>query len=309
MTTAVIFPGQGSQYIGMLKTCKDAIEINETFSLASDILGYDLWQLVQQGPEDKLNQTQYTQVAILTTSVALWQLWRRENNNKISYLAGHSLGEYTALVCSGSLKFSLAVKLVAKRAKLMQEAVTLGSGAMAAVIGLDAETLQKICNAESSNTELATIANINSLQQIVLAGTKDAVIRATLKAKDQGAKRVVMLPVSVPSHCALMQPAAAELADFIADIEFLQPKIPVIHNCDAKSHLDVATIKQNLIKQLDHPVKWLQSMQHLVSAGVTDVVECGPGKVLIGLAKRINPGFNLLALDEEQQLENLLISS
>jgi [acyl-carrier-protein] S-malonyltransferase len=262
--------------------------INETFAEASQALGIDLWEISQQGPEDLLNQTIHTQPILLTAGVALWRAWVANNGALPAHLAGHSLGEYTALVCANALGLQDGVKLVALRGKLMQEAVPLGTGAMAAVIGLDDNILQEIC-VQSAMGEVVSPVNFNAIGQTVIAGNSSAVERASISAKGKGAKRVIPLPVSVPSHCDLMRPAAQRLSEYLTQVKILSPKIAVLHNVDVVSCQHPDDIRERLVQQLYKPVRWVETIQALSRDGVQTIVECGPGKVLAGLIKRIEP--------------------
>ena len=300
-TTAFVFPGQGSQKLGMLSDVAAAYpEILHTFAEASDALGYDLWQL-SQSDETRLNQTEYTQPAILTGSVALWRLVERSVNP--AFMAGHSLGEYTALVCAKALDFKDAVKLVALRGRLMQNAVPAGTGAMAAVLGLDDAAVIEAC-AKAAEGEVVSAVNFNSPGQVVIAGSKAAVLRAMEVLKAAGAKRVLPLPVSVPSHCALMQGAAEELNEYLKTVKMSKPSLPIIHNVDVQIHSDPNAIKVALVKQLYNPVRWVETVQYLVGQGCSHIVECGPGKVLAGLNKRIAETAECLAIGDAASLES-----
>ncbi|GHG66735.1 malonyl CoA-acyl carrier protein transacylase [Alishewanella longhuensis] len=285
---AIVFPGQGSQSVGMLSELYQQYPIVQaTFSEASAALGYDLWALVANGPEADLNETHRTQPALLTASVAVWRLWQQQNGAVPAYFAGHSLGEYSALVCAGVLTLADAVKLVEKRGQYMQQAVPAGVGAMSAIIGLDDAAIAKAC-AEAAQGEVVAPVNYNSPGQVVIAGHKAAVERAGEACKAAGAKRALPLPVSVPSHCALMLPAAEQLAVDLAALQFNAPAIPVINNVDVQSAADAAAIKDALIRQLYSPVRWTETIEFLAAQGVTEVLELGAGKVLSGLIKRIN---------------------
>lgn len=290
---AVVFPGQGSQSVGMLAdvAAEHAI-IKETFAQASAVLGYDLWDLAVNGPEDKLNQTEFTQPALMAADVAMWRLWCDREQQRPAVLAGHSLGEFVAFVCAGSLEFADAVSLVAQRGRFMQQAVPAGVGAMAAIIGLDDDAVANVC-AEAAAGEVVTPANFNSLGQVVIAGDHAAVERAIALAKPAGAKIAKLIPVSVPSHCPLMQPAAEQLAAALAKIEIKAPQIPVIQNVDATAHADPDEIRDNLVRQLVAPVRWVATIQAMQQQGVTEIIECGPGKVLQGLIKRIDRSLSL----------------
>ncbi len=294
---AFVFPGQGSQAVGMLADLGAAESIVlDTFAEASAALGYDLWALTQQGPAEVLNQTDKTQPAILTASIALWRLWQARSAALPAYVAGHSLGEYSALVAAESLALADAVRLVERRGQLMQEAVPAGTGGMAAVLGLDDADVQAAC-AEAAQGEVVSAVNFNAPGQVVIAGTAAAVERAIVACKARGAKRAMALPVSVPSHCALMQPAAEQFAQSLAAIKWQQPKIALVQNVSAEVVTDLAVLEQNLLAQLYSPVRWVESMVCLAAQDVTDVVECGPGKVLSGLNKRCIKGVNTYNLD------------
>ncbi|MBF8781295.1 ACP S-malonyltransferase [Pseudomonas fulva] len=287
---AFVFPGQGSQSLGMLAELGAQHPlIIETFQEASEALGYDLWQLVQQGPEDQLNQTDKTQPAILAASIALWRLWLAEGGARPAFVAGHSLGEYSALVAAGSLTLKEAVKLVERRGRLMQEAVPAGHGAMAAILGLEDADVLAIC-AEAAEDEVVSAVNFNSPGQVVIAGNKAAVDRAIELCKAKGAKRALPLSVSVPSHCALMKPAAERFAEAVGAIAWQAPRIPVVQNVTAAVAADLAGLKQDLLAQLHQPVRWVECVQALAAKGAVNLVECGPGKVLAGLNKRCADG-------------------
>ncbi len=294
---AFVFPGQGSQSLAMLAElgAQHAL-IGETFAEASAALGYDLWALTQQGPEEQLNQTDKTQPAILTASVALWRLWLAEGGARPAYVAGHSLGEYSALVAAGSLPFAEAVKLVELRGQLMQQAVPAGQGGMAAILGLDDADVMAAC-AEAAQGEVVSAVNFNAPGQVVIAGGAAAVARAIEACKARGAKRALPLPVSVPSHCDLMRPAAERFAEAVAAINWQAPQIPLVQNVSAAVVADLEALTGNLLAQLYSPVRWVESMVCLAENGVTDLVECGPGKVLSGLNKRCVKGINTHNLD------------
>lgn len=294
---AFVFPGQGSQSLGMLAELGAQYPlILDTFKEASDALGYDLWALTQQGPEEQLNQTDKTQPAILTASIALWRLWLAEGGARPAFVAGHSLGEYSALVAAGSLTLGEAVKLVERRGQLMQEAVPAGQGGIAAILGLDDAVVIEAC-AEAAQGEVVSAVNFNSPGQVVIAGAKAAVERAIEGCKARGAKRALPLPVSVPSHCALMRPAAEKFAASIEAIDWQTPSIPLVQNVSASVATDVATLKSDLLKQLYMPVRWVESVAFLASQGAVNLVECGPGKVLAGLNKRCAEGVSTTNLD------------
>lgn len=306
MSFAAVFPGQGSQSIGMLASfLPDYHEIKQVFTEASDVLDYDLWELIQTGPDERLNATERTQPALLAAGVALWRLWQVSNGPKPACMAGHSLGEYTALVCSGAMDFKAAVKLVAFRGQVMQQAAPPGVGAMAAILGLDDDAVRLACT-EAAQGQVVEAVNFNSPGQVVIAGEKPAVERAMASCSAKGAKRAVLLPVSVPSHCALMRPAADKLADRLADLLLKPPQIPVIHNVDVAAHADVAAIRQALKEQLYSPVRWAETVQLLASRGITKLVEFGPGRVLSGLTKRINKSVEAYPIYDPQTLQAAL---
>ncbi|MDV6326992.1 ACP S-malonyltransferase [Idiomarina sp. Sol25] len=303
--TALLFPGQGSQSVGMLSDLSnDCALVKETFAEASSVLGYDLWQLVQQGPEQQLNETQRTQPALLTASVALYRVAKEKGLADATVMAGHSLGEYSALVCAGALEFTDAVKLVALRGEFMQQAVAEGEGAMAAVIGLEDAEIEKIC-LEQAGEQIVTPVNYNSPGQVVIAGHADAVARAAEALKEAGAKRVLPLPVSVPSHCALMQPAASQLADALKSIKLKQPHTPVINNVDVAIADSEDAIKDALVRQLFCPVRWTETIEQIAKLDVESAYEVGPGKVLTGLNKRITKAFGCSALNTLDSLNSL----
>lgn len=294
---AFVFPGQGSQSLGMLADIgAQHSQIRDTFAEASNALGYDIWSLVQQGPEEQLNQTDKTQPAILTASIALWRLWEARGGVRPSYVAGHSLGEYSALVAAGALAFTDAVKLVERRGQLMQEAVPAGEGAMAAILGLEDADIVNAC-AEAAQGDVVSAVNYNAPGQVVIAGNAAAVMRAVELCKARGAKRAVPLPVSVPSHCELMRPVAERFAEAVNAIQWQQPSIPVVQNVNAGVSADLTALKQNLLAQLYSPVRWVESVQLLADKGVAQLVECGPGKVLAGLNKRCVKGIETYSLD------------
>lgn len=288
MSYAIVFPGQGSQSIGMLAEVAEAhAHIKQTFQEASDALGYDLWKLVQEGPEDELNKTHITQPAMLAGGVALWRVWQSRVGVQPAAMAGHSLGEYSALVAADSLSLADGVTLVADRGRFMQEAVPAGEGAMAAILGLDDEQVKTVCESAAQG-EVVSAVNFNSPGQVVIAGNTAAVNRAVELAKEAGAKRALPLPVSVPSHCSLMMPAAERLAERLAGIEIHTPSIPVYNNVDVQAEDAVDAIRDGLKRQLFSPVRWVDTIECFATQGIQQVVECGPGKVLAGLSKRIN---------------------
>ena len=299
---AFVFPGQGSQAVAMLSDFSDNDVVQNTFKEASAALGYDLWALVAQGPAEQLNQTNFTQPALLTASVALWRVWQAESEVMPNVMAGHSLGEYSALVCAGVLSLTDGVKLVEKRGEYMQTCVPAGVGAMAAVIGLDDQAIIDAC-ATAQADEVVAAVNFNSPGQVVIAGHKAAVERAGELCKTAGAKRVLPLPVSVPSHCALMNDAADKLASDLETITFNTPTINVVNNVDVAIETDSAAIKTALIKQLYSPVRWSETVAQLGEQGITQMVEVGPGKVLQGLAKRINKSIQCVSFNTQESLE------
>ena len=302
MSFACVFPGQGSQSVGMLGALAEAESVvRDTFAEARDALGYDLWSLCADGPAERLNETQRTQPALLTAGVAVWRAWRAHGGPMPALVAGHSLGEYTALVCADALGFADAVRLVEFRGRVMQDAVPLGSGAMAAVIGLDDDGVRAAC-AEAAHGEVVAAVNFNSPGQVVIAGHAAAVERAGAAAKARGAKRVLPLPVSVPSHCALMVPAAERLAERLEDTAVVAPSIPVIMNATAARADTPDAIRAALAQQLHQPVRWTESMRKAADDGVTLLVECGPGKVLTGLAKRIDERLGGIAANDPETL-------
>ncbi|WP_210453030.1 ACP S-malonyltransferase [Pantoea ananatis] len=299
---AFVFPGQGSQTVGMLADLSAAYPaVEATFREASDVLGYDLWQLVSQGPAEELNKTWQTQPALLAASVAIYRVWQQQGGQQPALMAGHSLGEYSALVCAGVLNFADAIKLVELRGKLMQEAVPEGTGAMQAIIGLDDAAIAKACE-ESAQGQVVSPVNFNSPGQVVIAGNKEAVERAGAACKAAGAKRALPLPVSVPSHCALMKPAADKLALTLENITFNAPAVPVINNVDVKAETDADAIRHALIRQLYSPVRWTESVEAMAAQGVTQLIEMGPGKVLTGLTKRIVDGLSAAAVNDTASL-------
>ncbi len=305
-TLAIVFPGQGSQAVGMLNELYQQFDIvKQTFTEASAALGYDLWALVANGPEADLNETQRTQPALLTASVAVWRLWQQQGGATPAYLAGHSLGEYSALVCAGVLSLTDAVTLVEKRGNYMQQAVPAGTGAMFAIIGLDDAAIAVACE-QAAQGEVVSPVNYNSPGQVVIAGQKAAVERAGELCKAAGAKRALPLPVSVPSHCALMRPAAEQLATDLAALNFNTAVIPVVNNVDVAIAADAAAIKDALVRQLYSPVQWTQTIEWLAAQGVTDVLELGAGKVLSGLIKRIDKNLSCASVGDITSLQAAL---
>ncbi|MGQ5793680.1 ACP S-malonyltransferase [Serratia sp. IR-2025] len=303
---AFVFPGQGSQTVGMLAELAAQFPIvEETFGEASSALGYDLWQLVQQGPAEELNKTWQTQPALLAASVVIFRVWQQQGGKAPALMAGHSLGEYSALVCAGVLDFKAAIRLVELRGKLMQEAVPEGTGAMYAIIGLDNDAIAKACE-ESAQGQVVSPVNFNSPGQVVIAGNKEAVERAGAACKAAGAKRALPLPVSVPSHCALMKPAADKLAVALQDITFNAPQVPVVNNVDVRTENDPEAIRSALVRQLYSPVRWTESVEFIAAQGVTSLLEVGPGKVLTGLTKRIVDTLTAAAVNDTASLSAAL---
>lgn len=296
-SVAFVFPGQGSQTVGMLADLPEQYPVvADTFAEASEVLGYDLWQLVQQGPAETLNETDKTQPALLTASVALYRVYLASGKALPQVMAGHSLGEYSALVCAGVIPFKDAVKLVELRGQLMQQAVPAGTGAMYAIIGLANESIASIC-ANCAQGAVVCPVNFNSPGQVVIAGEKAAVERAAAACKEAGAKMAVALHVSVPSHCALMKPAAEELAKALANVTFSLPTVKVINNVDVACPHDASAIKDALVRQLYNPVRWTETVEKMAADGISEMVEMGPGKVLTGLTKRINKSLAAQAVN------------
>jgi len=303
---ALVFPGQGSQTVGMLNELYQEFSVvRDTFAEASAALGYDLWQLVANGPEESLNETHRTQPALLTASVAVWRVWQQQGGATPAFMAGHSLGEYSALVCAGVLGLADAVKLVEKRGQYMQTAVPAGTGAMSAIIGLDDALIAKACE-DAAQGEVVSPVNYNSPGQVVIAGNKAAVERANELCKAAGAKRALPLPVSVSSHCALMKPAAEQLTADLAALSFAPMQIPVVNNVDVAVVDSADAVKDALIRQLYSPVRWTESVEWLVAQGVTDIVELGAGKVLSGLIKRIHKETTTSSVNDLASLQAAL---
>ncbi|MBY5962143.1 ACP S-malonyltransferase [Marinobacter nauticus] len=306
MKSAFVFPGQGSQSLGMLSAAAEAWPmITETFDEASNVLGYDLWHLCQHGPAEELNKTMVTQPALLTASVALWRQWCVSDGPRPDYVAGHSLGEYSALVAAESLDFIEAVKLVQLRGELMQDAVPEGQGRMAAILGLEDSDVVSACE-ESAEGDVVAAVNFNAPGQVVIAGSAAAVERAIEACKAKGARKAMPLPVSVPSHCALMKGAAEQLAEALEDIRFNDAVIPVVQNVNAEPARDAEVLKANLLKQLYSPVLWTNSVQRLSTEGVGVAVECGAGKVLAGLIKRIDRSLPVHGIESPDSLAEAL---
>ncbi len=284
----MVFPGQGSQSVGMLaELARDYPQVEETFRAASSALDEDLWHLIQEGPEARLNQTEYTQPAMLAAGVAVWRVWRETGGAAPERLARHRLGEYTALVCAQALEFGDAVRLVHDRGRYMQAAVAAGEGAMAAILGLDDAAVERDC-AETAGDQVVEAVNFNAPGQVVIAGHRGAVDRAVVAAKDAGAKRAGALPVGVPSHCALMRPAAEQLAERLQAVPLRPAAIPVLHNVDCTESGDAEAIRERLVAQLYRPVRWAGTITAMTAAGVAQIVEAGPGRVLTGLNRRID---------------------
>jgi [acyl-carrier-protein] S-malonyltransferase len=280
-------------------------QVKTTFAEASEALGYDLWRIVSEGPAEELNQTHITQPAMLSAGIAVWRIWQEMGGATPVVMAGHSLGEYSALVAAGAIEFKDAVSLVAERGKLMQEAVPAGTGSMAAILGLEDAKVIAVCE-QAAEGEVVSAVNFNANGQVVIAGQTDAVERAVNLAKEAGAKRAVVLPVSVPSHCALMKPAADKLAERLAAISINVPQIPVINNVDVSKTGDADAIRDALVRQLYSPVRWVEIIQAMEGEGVDTLIECGPGKVLVGLNKRIVKGMKAIAVYDPAGLESAL---
>ena len=306
--TAFLFPGQGSQSVGMMSNLAEhSPVVRNTFEEASGTLGYDLWEITENGPVEKLGQTQITQPALLAAGIATWRVWKETGGPDPDFMAGHSLGEYTALVAAGAIDFSAAVSLVAQRGEMMQAATPPGTGAMAAVLGLDDEVLAGVCE-QAAEDLVVSCANFNSPGQIVIAGNREAVDRACVLATEAGARRAIPLAVSVPSHCALMAPAAEGMATVLESVEISTSGIPVLHNVDTEARDNADDIRSALVQQLSQPVRWAATVAKLAESGALSMAECGPGKVLTGLNRRISREITssaLISIDAiEQTLEN-----
>ena len=301
---AFVFPGQGSQQVGMLAAAHEHFAVvRETFTEASQELGYDMWALLQQGPQEALNLTETTQPVLLTSSVALWRAWRSETDVQPGIMAGHSLGEFSALVCAGALEFGDAVKLVRKRGQFMQTAVPVGQGAMAAIIGLEDAVINRICEQMTRDTHgVVSAVNFNSPGQVVIAGHKAAVEATIIALKEAGAKRALPLPVSAPFHTVLMKPAGEQLEEVLSTIRISVPQIPVVHNVHAATEPDPNNIRKLLVEQIYSPVRWTSCVQTIIQAGASHIVECGPGNVLSGLNRRIDKSLQCHSLEEPQSL-------
>ncbi|PWG63240.1 ACP S-malonyltransferase [Sediminicurvatus halobius] len=303
---AFLFPGQGSQSVGMLDALAERhASVQKTFIEASAALDEDLWRLTQEGPQEQLNRTDTTQPVMLTAGVAVWRAWQAGGGPQPARLAGHSLGEYTALVCAGSLDFADAVRLVRDRGRFMQDAVPEGQGAIAAVLGLDDERIGEVC-AEAAGDEVVEPVNYNAPGQVVIAGHVGAVERALEAARAAGAKRAVKLPMSVPAHCSLMRPAAERLATRLAEVDIREPQIPVLHNVDVSEAGTPDEIRERLVAQVRSPVLWTGIIRALAAAGIQQAVECGPGKVLAGLNRRIERGMGIAAVYDPDTLARTL---
>mgnify|MGYP001550270309 CR=1 FL=1 len=303
---AVVFPGQGSQSVGMMSELYDNHQVvQDTFNEANDSLGFDLWSMIKDGPTESLNQTENTQPAMLASGVAVWRLLQEQGLPQPAKLAGHSLGEYSALVAADAIAFSDAVKMVAQRGQFMQQAVPEGEGAMAAILGLDDETIVKVCK-DSAQGQVAEAVNFNSPGQVVIAGNKSAIERAMAAAKEAGAKRALPLPVSAPSHCALMKPAADKLSGVLSGISVSLPGIPVIHNVNVEAAVSANEVADLLAQQLYSPVRWVETVQSFADDNIDIVIEAGPGKVLTGLCKRINKSLSGVAVFDDASLKSVM---
>jgi [acyl-carrier-protein] S-malonyltransferase len=305
MKLALVFPGQGSQSVGMMQSFAESPAVRDTFAEASDVLRQDLWKLAAEGPAEDLNATVNTQPLMLTAAYAVYRAWRAAGGAPPAMVAGHSLGEYTALVAAGVIAFKDALPLVRFRAQAMQEAVPIGTGAMAAVLGLDDDAVRAAC-VDAAQGEVVEAVNFNAPSQVVIAGHKGAVERGAALVKTRGAKRAVLLPVSAPFHSSLLKPAAQRLAQYLADVPFAAPNLPVINNVDVATVGGAAQIKDALARQACSPVRWVEVVQAMAAAGVTHVAECGPGKVLAGLTKRIDGSLQGLAIADAASLDQAL---
>jgi len=303
MKFAMVFPGQGSQSVGMLAGYGDSPVVRDTLAEASDVLKQDVAKLIAEGPAEELNSTVNTQPVMVTAGICAWRLWRELGGAEPALLAGHSLGEYTALVAAGAISFSDALPLVRLRAQAMQQAVPQGEGAMAAILGMDDDAVRAVCR-DSAQGQVCEAVNWNAPAQVVIAGHADAVKRAAEAAKARGAKRAVPLPVSAPFHSSLMAPAAAKLKEALAKVTVNSPRVPVIHNVDAKSRMNPDEIRSALVTQADHAVRWVECVREMAARGATHVFECGPGKVLAPLTRRIVEGLQSLALSDRASLES-----
>ncbi len=306
---AMIFPGQGSQSVGMSDALAESFPmVRELYQEGSDALGLDLWKLVHEGPPEALDSTENTQPAMLTAGVAVYRVWIDQGGPQPAIMAGHSLGEYSALVAAGALRFADAVKLVAARGRFMQEAVPAGTGAMAAILGLTDDQVQALCQ-QAAQGEVVEAVNFNSPGQVVIAGNREAVERAMALAKEAGARRALPLPVSVPSHCALMKPAADRLAEMLENVDLQLPGVPVLHNVDVRPAETVGQLREKLVRQLHGPVRWVETIQAMKEQGVDRIVEAGPGKVLTGLGRRIDKSLQFVPVFDPASLEKALEES
>lgn len=303
---ATTFPGQGSQSVGMRASLAEAYGVvHDTFIEASEVLGYDLWTLVQHGPEAELNRTEHTQPAMLTAGVAVWRAWVERGGPAPAQMAGHSLGEYTALVCSGCVTFRDAVRLVERRARLMQAAVPEGRGAMAAILGLPEDQIEALC-ARAAQDQVVEPANMSAPGQVVVAGDREAVERLIAVAREAGARRAILVAVSIPSHCRLMRAAAEELSAYLRDIDIATPRTPVLRNVDGQAHGDPSAIRNALVRQLYSPVRWVDVLSGMAEAGISGLVECEPGQGLTGLAKRAVPDMEAYSANDPPSLDRAL---
>jgi len=307
MTFAFVFPGQGSQSVGMMQPFVESSAVRAVFAEAADVLGQDLWKLAAEGPAEALSATVNTQPLMLTAGYAVYRAWREAGGGEPSLLAGHSLGEYTALVVAGAIAFRDALPLVRFRAQAMQEAVPVGEGAMAAILGLEDEAVRAACK-EAAQGQVVEPVNFNAPSQVVIAGHRVAVERGIAAAKAQGAKRATMLPVSAPFHSSLLKPAADKLASYLEKVQVTAPRIQVINNVDVASESEPARIKQSLARQACNPVRWVEVVRRIAAGGISHVVECGPGKVLAGLTRRIEGGLQSHAITDAQSLQQTLLA-
>jgi [acyl-carrier-protein] S-malonyltransferase len=305
MKFAMVFPGQGSQSVGMLEGYGESPEVREVLAIASEALKQDIGKLIAEGPAEELSRTVNTQPVMLTAGVAAYRVWRALGGPEPEMVAGHSLGEYSALVVAGAIEFSAALPLVRFRAQAMQEAVPQGEGAMAAILGLDDETVRAAC-AEASEGQVVEAVNYNAPNQVVIAGHAAAVQRAIAAAKSRGAKRAVTLPVSAPFHSSLLAPAAERLRGVLAGVAVRAPRIPVLHNVDVKTHGDPDEVRDALVRQANHPVRWAETIRTMIDGGMTCIAECGPGKVLAPLVKRISDGAEGIALIDRESIESTI---
>ena len=311
MPFSIIFPGQGSQAVGMMSALAEQHGVvKELYVEASDVLGVDLWKMTQEGPLEDLSQTENTQPALLVAGVAAWRVWQDQAGNTPAMMAGHSLGEYTALVSAGALSFADGVALVRDRGRYMQDAVPAGEGAMAAIIGLDDETVRTVCTQISDSgdglSNLVQAVNFNAPGQVVIAGTAAGIEQAAVAMKDAGARRAMPLPVSIPAHSSLMTPASERLAARLQQIEVATPQIPVLHNCNVKVAASADEVKANLVSQLDSPVRWVESIEYIHSQGIELFIESGPGRVLGGMIKRIVKGVDVACIEKPEAFEALI---